>query len=380
MPRFVCPRPPAFCLLLAGLALASAVSAPVSEAAGDHGRTSAAGCAIRNTRNHCAKQPTGERRSHAVNNLTAPFRFFSPKSFWNTPLPQHAPVARDSRVLVSDLMGWVSREETDKNGPWLNATREGVTIITVPADQPTVAVTLDGREPDATLSSAWSAVPLPPSARPSPGDNDLAVWQPSTDTIWEFFQLHHENGGWEAEWGGAMRNVSSSSGVYGPTAWPAAWTGDESWWGVTAASFSIVGGAITYQDLKAGQIDHALALVYPNVRRRTFVSPAERDDGWSLDPNALPEGTRLRLDPNLNLAKMKLPPLTRMIALAAQRYGIVIRDQASNIAFIQQDPTGDPAFESLGTKLTDGAYPSKYLASFPWSHLQVMRMDLHQGW
>ena len=50
-------------------------------------------------------------------------------------------------------------------------------------------------------------------------------------------------------------------------------------WGVTAASFPIVARAITYDDLKAAQINHALALVYPNVRRRAFVSPARRDDG-----------------------------------------------------------------------------------------------------
>ena len=320
-----------------------------------------------------------------------PFRFFSPSSFWNTPLARNAPLAPDSRALVSDLMGYVRRELAGRYGPWIDATSNGVTIVTVPANQPTVSVELD-HAPDPTLTSAWSAVPLPSSARPSPGDNDLAVWQPSTNTMWEFFQLHRGPNGWEAEWGGAMKGVSTNPGVYGPGAWPASsptgdgaaaaspWTGDEEWWGVTAASFPIVGGAMTYQDLNAGQIDHALAMVYPNVRRRTFVSPAQRDDGWSTDPNALPEGTRLRLDPRLNLAKLKMPPLTRMIAVAAQQYGIVIRDQSPVISFIQQDPTGDPAFQALGLKLTGGLYPSQLLASFPWSHLQIMRMDLHQGW
>jgi hypothetical protein len=75
-----------------------------------------------------------------------------------------------------------------------------------------------------------------------------------------------------------------------------------------------------------------------------------------------------------------MPPLTRMIAQAAQRYGIIIRDQSPVIAFIQQDPTGDPRFLALGPKLTGGRYPSQLLASFPWRHLQVLGMDLHQGW
>jgi len=320
----------------------------------------------------------------AARGTRTPFRFFSPESFWNTPLSRHAPLAPNSRALVADLLRYVHGEEARKTGPWINAGRDGVTILTVPANQPTVTVTLDGY-PDTNLSSAWSVVPLPPGARPSPGDNDLAVWQPSTNMMWEFFQLHQTAKGWEAEWGGAMQDVSSNPGVYGPGAWPASltadgWTLDESRWGVTAASFPIVAGAMTYQDLKAGHIDHALAMVYPNVRRRTFVSPALRDDGWSTDPDSLPEGTRLRLDPRLNLARLKMPPLTRMIAVAAQRYGIIIRDQSGVMSFIQQDPTGDRSFLALDPKLTGGLYASRLLASFPWSHLQVMKMDIHHGW
>ena len=370
----------AVCLALVGLTSAAASAPGIAAASGT--RPSKAGCAIRKTPSQC---PTRAPSRHAVNGLSAPFRFFSPRSFWNTPLSPQAPLAPNSGALVADLLRYVHGEQASKTGPWINASNDGVTILTVPANQPTLTVTLD-RYADANLSSAWRAVPLPPGARPSSGDNDLAVWQPSTNTMWEFFQLHQTANGWEAEWGGAMHSVSSNPGVYGPGAWPASpmaadgWTQDESRWGVTAASFPIVAGAMTYNDLKAGQIDHALAMVYPNVRRRTFVSPALRDDGWSTDPDSLPEGTRLRLDPRLNLAKLKMAPLTRMIAIAAQRYGIIIRDQAGVMSFIQQDPTSDPSFLALGPKLTGGLYASQLLASFPWSHLQVMKMDIHQGW
>jgi hypothetical protein len=291
--------------------------------------------------------------------------------------------------MISDLMGYVTNP---RYGPWINASSYSVAIVTVPADQPTVNVTLDGIVQDPRLIAAWRSVPLPPSARPSPGDNDLAVWQPSTDRMWEFFQLHHLADGWHAEWGGAMQNVEFDRGVYARGAWrPSPWNSNqdplsfsgappEFLWGATATSLPAVGGAMTYQDLKAGQIDHALAMVYPNVRWRTFVSPAQRDDGRSMDPDSLPEGARLRLDPSLDLADLNMPPLTRMIAVAAQRYGIIIRDQSGTVAFIQQDPTGNPAFLALGPKLTEGLYASQLLASFPWSHLQVMRMNVHQGW
>jgi hypothetical protein len=194
-----------------------------------------------------APAPRVSRHSslHPVAHYARPFRFFSPRSFWNTPVPAGAWIDPSSRALISDLMGYVHREQAGRYGPWINATSNGVAIVTVPAHQPKVTVRLN-HAPDANLLAAWSAVPLPASARPSPGDNDLAVWQPSTNTMWEFFQLHRDAIGWEAEWGGAMRNVTSNPGVYAPGAWPtSSSSADESRWGVTAASFPIVGGAMT---------------------------------------------------------------------------------------------------------------------------------------
>ena len=212
--------------------------------------------------------------------------------------------------------------------------------------------------PDAALSSAWSAVPLPPDAVPSSGDLDLAVWQPSTDRMWEFFWMHLRSDGWHAAWGGAMQNVSADHGVYGTDAWP----GSKPWWGVTATSLPLVGGAITFNDLASGQINHALAIAVPDTKQGVFASPALRDDGTSTDPNAIPEGALLRIDPSLNLATLTMSPLTRMLAVAAQKYGIIVRDTSPIVAFAGQDPTGNPAAGALYSNLYGGQYPSVFLA------------------
>jgi hypothetical protein len=297
---------------------------------------------------------------------SAPRPFFSPSSLWNQLLAPDAPLDPSSVGIVSELGTYVAR-----TSPWIDATHDGVTIVTVPADQPTVVVKLD-HVFDTALTAAWSAVPLPPSALPSSGDNDLAVWQPSTDRMWEFSQLNHQADGWHATWGGAMQSVSSNPGVYGPDAWP----GAKTYWGVTAASLPIVGGAMTFDDLAAGQINHALALVVPNVRQGVFAAPAQRQDGTSTSATSLPEGAHLRLDPSLNLASLNLPPFTLIIAKAAQRYGIIIRDQSPTIAFIGQDPTGSPTAWNTYVKLYGGRRTGQLMAAFPWSHLEVLKMAL----
>jgi hypothetical protein len=277
--------------------------------------------------------------------------------------------------MIANLMQTVGSETAAHTGPWLNARVDGVAIVTVPAGQPTVTVTLN-HAPDAALSAAWSQVPLPSDAQPSAGDNDLAVWQPSTNRLWEFFQLHHLATGWQAEWGGAVANESSNPGVYGPGAWP----GAEYSWGVTATSLSVVGGVVTFNDLVAGAIDHALAIVLPDVRYASYVAPAERDDGSSTSAGAIPEGSRLRLDPSLNIASLNLPPMVRMLALAAQRYGIYVRDYSSIAAFVGQDPTTSAYGSSLYAAAYDGMSTGQLMQYFPWSHLQVVRQTVQQGW
>ncbi len=269
----------------------------------------------------------------------------------------------------------VAAEEQSLIGPWVNTTSYSIPVYTVPADQPTVSVTLDHTPATPALQSAWSAVPLPPTAEPAAGsDHALVVWQPSTERLWEFWRLTHDADGWYAEWGGAMQNVSSDPGVYGPEAWP----GAKSWWGSSASSLSVVGGLITLEDLKLGQINHALSLVIPDVRGGVYASPAKRSDGKSTDPLSLPEGARLRLNPDLNLASLHLPRLTLMIAEAAQRYGIYVRDSGGGVAFQAQDPisTGTEPYTGPGGFFEEQT-PRELLASFPWHDLQLLKMELH---
>jgi hypothetical protein len=303
-------------------------------------------------------------------------RFFSDSSFWNTLPPADATLDPGSRELVAALGKEVDREQADGSGPWINTTSYSVPVYTVPKDQPTVRVRLSGPYAASALRSAWRAVPLLPKARPSLGtDGHLVVWQPARDRLWEFWHLRRDPNSWQASWGGAIRDVSSDSGSYGPSAWPGATTA----WGASASSLSIAGGLITLADLRRGRIDHALGLSVPDARAGVYALPAHRTDGESPSATSLPEGAHLRLNPALDLSALQMPPLTRMIAQAAQRYGIFVKDKAGNVAFNAQTPHSAARNPYAGPRgYFEGAYPAELLASFPWSHLQVLKMRLHR--
>jgi len=308
-----------------------------------------------------------------------PFRFFSPTSFWNEALPADAPLDQSSAAVVGAFAGQIAAAYAAKKGEaFINTTSYSVPIYTVSDTQATVRVTYEipyGGETNPALEAAWSAVPLLPEAKPAAGtDRHLVVWQPSTDKLWEFWGLEKTGSGWLAKWGGAIEKASSDSGAYGPGAWPGAQTG----WGASASSLSIAGGLITLEDLEKGRINHALAIALPNVRAGVYASPAQRSDGGSTEPLSLPEGAHLRLDPSLDLASLHLPRLTLMLAEAAQRYGIFVRDQAEEPVFYAQDPTPTGTNPYAGAHgYFEGKSPSQILASFPWSHLQLLKMELH---
>jgi hypothetical protein len=317
---------------------------------------------------HSASTGPTERLTH--------FRFFSPHSFWNTPVPPRARVDPRSRELSGTLADEAFREVEEKTGPFITTNRFGVPVFRVPGDEPTTRVKLVTPTTTGALQSAWNAVPLPSGAEPATGnDGQLVVWQPATDRLWEFWRLKHGPRGWRAYWGGAMMHVSEGPGVYGTSVWP----GARPWWGASASSLSIAGGLITFEDWNHGEINHALAISLPRTRAGVYSLPARRTDGTWSSLDALPEGAHLQLDPGLDLAKVPMSPATRMIAKAAQRYGIFVRDTAKDITFYGQDPE-PKEYEPYRGK--DGYYggrtPIELLAEFPWHHLRVLKMSLRR--
>jgi hypothetical protein len=223
------------------------------------------------------------------------------------------------------------------------------------------------------LKRAFASVPIPRDAKPAPGlDGHLTVWQPSTDRLWELFHARRKSDGWHADWGGAIRRVSKSPGYYTKTAWPGATRS----WGATASSLPIIGGTMLLDELRQGRIPHALALNLPAPRSSEFAWPAQRTDGTG-PPTALPEGARLRLDPTVNVADLGLPKLGRMIARAAQRYGLVVRDQTHHgISLFAEVASGGGGTANPYRSVLSGKTPGEVLANFPWDRLQVLRMRL----
>jgi hypothetical protein len=302
-------------------------------------------------------------------------RLFSANSVWNAPLPANAPVDPANGVLVNTLRTTVAQNMSAGWGPWI-AAAETSPLYTVPATQPTVPVKLDAGAWAAGLQQTFASVPIPADATPAAGpDAHMTVWQPSMDRLWEFFKASKKADGWHASFGGAMSNVSASPGYFDTGSWPGL---SQPVWGATASSLPVIAGTMMISELRAGVIPHALALNIPWAKPKTYSWPAQRTDGASKDPNAIPEGARFRIDPNVDLSKISMPPMTRMMAVAAQRYGMIVRDQTGHaISFFAENPSqyGSNPYTGPGG-FFGGTNPMAVMQSFPWQYVQLVKMDL----
>jgi hypothetical protein len=303
----------------------------------------------------CSACSTASGQAAATGAVLAPF---AASSVWNAPLAANGPLDARSSVYVAEL-----RRQLTTTNPWINTTTYSAPVYTVPGDQPMVHVKLDTWSP--SLQAAFDQVPIPSNAQPAGGgDRHLVIWQPATDTMWEFWLASKQADGWHARWGGRMDGASLNPGYFGAP---------NATWGATATSLPLMGGLIRIDELRAGHIDHALAFAIPHTRKGSWSWPAQRTDGDVDSPDAIPEGARFRLDPTLDIDALKLPAVTAMIAKAVQRYGMILRDKSGAISFYAEDPAqyGTNPYPALF-----GTWPNRLFDRFPWDRLQVMALDM----
>ncbi|WP_432508825.1 NPCBM/NEW2 domain-containing protein [Kineococcus auxinigenes] len=256
-----------------------------------------------------------------------------------------------------------------------NAYQYSTSFYTVPADQPRVDVQWDNCQgknytPPGLLGpeGQFTQVPIPADAVPAKGtDSQLTVYSPSTDQLWEFWVTKKTaDGSWSACWGGRIDGVSQSDGFF------------LDGFGASASGLSLAGGTIGIEDVRSGVIDHALALhMSAPGTWQEFSYPAQRSDGFDTSVNRVPEGTRLRLDPSVDVDALKMHPIAKMVAKAAQKYGFIVTDKAGCTAVVAESPQAEIAATGVDPwKQLMGSTPSySIMKNFPWGQLQALPRD-----
>jgi hypothetical protein len=301
---------------------------------------------------------------------TVPAQVFSPESFWYRPLPLDAPIHPNSGQFVREFL---RQKQSYYRTVSINTVQYASPIYV--ADETTQGVVVrpwDCQKKgtiDRNLAWQWQSVPIPTYAQPADGtDSEMTVYSPATDTIWEFWVARKIDGAWEACWGGRMQKASRNPGI-----WPLPY-------GTTATGLPFLGGQLRIDELINGKIDHVMGIALVDTEKASVISwPANRSDGDNPqnEKDRIPEGIRFRLDPAVDVDSLKMHPVGKAIARAAQTYGFVVWDRAGAICLRAENPksvTTRNLPDPFGA-IFDGTPAYAILEGFPWDRLQFLPMD-----
>jgi len=142
------------------------------------------------------------------------------------------------------------------------------------------------------------------------GDRHGIVVDPANGLLYELFGTKLTDRGWQAE-SAAVFNLRSNE--LRPTGWTSA----------DAAGLPIFPAVIRYDELKRGEITHAMRVTVRNSRR-AYVHPATHFASSKTDPNLPRMGERLRLKADFDVSQFS--PNVQVVLRGLKKYGMLVAD------------------------------------------------------
>jgi hypothetical protein len=156
--------------------------------------------------------------------------------------------------------------------------------------------------------------PIPADVRIEWGsDHHILVVDTSTCYLYEIYDAEFSGGQWSGG-SGAIWDLSSNA------LRPAGWTSAD------AAGLPILPGLVRYEEVSAGEIQHALRFTASSTNG--YLWPARHLTSDDQTPRIPPMGARFRLKASFDLSSF--PVELQVILRAMQRYGIVLADNGSD--------------------------------------------------
>lgn len=228
---------------------------------------------------------------------------FPATNVWNKPV-NALPVASDSATMLHAI-GFSNGLHPDFG----SFAGYGIPVNTVGGSQATHRVRFQ-------YASESDRGPYPIPARPqieAGSDRHMLIVDRGNCKLYELFAARHTSTGWHAG-SGAIWSLESDH--LRPDGWTSA----------DAAGLPILPGLVRHSEVKAGLIDHALRFTAPRTCAG-HIYPARHDAGSGSCAKLPPMGLRIRLKASFDVSTLPRP--ARVIAIALQRYGMILADNGS---------------------------------------------------
>ncbi len=236
---------------------------------------------------------------------------FPKSSPWNTDI-SNAPVDPNSAKIIAKI-GANDSVRADFGTVYKGAPI-GIPFVVVGANQKKVPVKfLYADESDPGPYPIPNNAPIEGGANGT-GDRHVLVLQKSVCKLYELFNAFPRQGFWDAG-SGAIFDLRSDK------------LRPDTWTSADAAGLPIFPGLVRYEEVKAGEIRHALRFTVTKTQR-AFVHPATHWASAATDTLLPPMGMRVRLKASFNIAGF--PRNVQVILRALKKYGMFVSDNGGN--------------------------------------------------
>jgi hypothetical protein len=279
-----------------------------SGGSGGSGGSSGSGGSGGNSQSACSAMSTGQGAS------LKGFRPFGSDNLWNQDI-SGSPVDSNSDAIINFIGSGVGMHADFGSGQYQGSTI-GIPYSVAGGTQAPVSITFTayGSESDP------GPMPVPGNAQvegdPNPGNGDrhVLVLDNSNCFLYELYAaVPNGDGSWNA-------GSAAVWDLLGNEQRPWTWTSAD------AAGLPIFPGLVRYDEVAAGQIQHAIRFTLPDSRAAA-VLPATHWAGTSTSANAPPMGMRLRLKAGYNISGFSAN--LQVILSAMKKYGLIMADNGS---------------------------------------------------
>ena len=240
--------------------------------------------------------------------------FFPANNVWNATVDQ-LPVDANSAQYVATIGAPRKPAHPDFGSGLYAGAPIGIPFITVPGTQPKVNVTFDYDS-----ESDHGGYPVPSNAPieggpSSTGDRHVLVIDKDHCILYELYNAYAQpDGSWHAG-SGAIFDLKSNA------LRPAGWTSAD------AAGLPIFPGLMRYDEMAAGEIQHAIRFTAPQTRN-TYIWPSRHEASSLTGMNYPPMGQRFRLKASFDITGF--PAAVQVILRALKKYGMILADNGSS--------------------------------------------------
>ena len=146
------------------------------------------------------------------------------------------------------------------------------------------------------------------------GDQHVLVVDSGDCRLYELYLAEFNGEGWDAA-SGAVFDLNSNA------------LRPETWTSADAAGLPIFPGLVRYDEVAAGEINHALRFTV-SESQRAYIHPATHWASRSTDENLPPMGLRLRLRADYDISQFT--GMSRVILEALRTYGMIVADNGTS--------------------------------------------------